>query len=631
MPTSHESNLRMLIIDDNPQIHDDFIKILTTREIDDDLEPLESKLFGTATKKRISLPKFRIDTATQGKEGAEYIKKALHEGKPYALAFVDIRMPPGWDGIETIKHIWEIDPDIQIVICTAYSDYSWEETIENLGQKENLLILKKPFDHVAVRQLACALTKKWQLTQETRSYTKTLEKKVKERTKKIEYQAAHDILTGLPNRAMLHEEIRQQLLKSKKEGANFAIFFFDLDRFKLINDSFGHEAGDELLRTISSNLRKIIREGDMLARVGGDELIGIFPSSNHEAIRVIAENLLKTMHTPIKIMNHEIVVSASIGIAIYPFDGTTPDKLIRNADMAMYRAKELGGNQFQFYSEELNRSCIGRLELEADLHHAIGNNEFFLVYQPQYDISKNQFVSIEALVRWNHPTRGLLLPIDFIPLAEETGLINQIGTWILESACRENKRWQEMGLPPMRVAVNITSQQFKQPNLVNIIKTVLNNVGLDPQYLELELTENIILNDLDSADKIAELRKVGVFIALDDFGTGYSSLSYLRNIPIDRLKIDQSFVKNISINREDEIIIQAIITMAHGLNLEVVAEGVETQNQLNFLNSQHCGEIQGFYFSKPLLSDDLEFFLRQPALLSDFVLQNKMLNPDDKK
>ena len=613
-----QSDLRMIIIDDNPQIHDDFIKILTTKS-SDTLKDLEQNLFGD-TSKKMQLPKFQIDTATQGKEGVEYIAEAKKQGHPYALAFVDIRMPPGWDGIETIKHIWEIDPDIQIVICTAYSDYSWEETVEQLGQKENLLILKKPFDHVAVRQLACALTKKWQLMQESRSYTETLEERVKERTQKIEFQATHDLLTGLPNRAILIDELRNEITRAKRENKKFAVLFFDLDRFKLINDSFGHEAGDELLKSVTASLLQKMRSADILTRIGGDEIVGIFSSiPDRKAIKKIATSLLNSLHVPMKIKEHEVVVSTSIGIAIFPDDGENPDKLLNSADMAMYRAKELGGNQYQFYSEKLNRTCLERLELEADLHHAIANNEFFLVYQPQYDVNLNRFVSVEALIRWNHPTRGLLLPIKFIQLAEDTGLINQIGVWILETACRQNKRWQEMGLPPMRVAINITSQQFKQPNLVAVIKNIIQEVGIDPKYVELELTENIILNHLDSAAKIAELRDFGVFIALDDFGTGYSSLNYLRNIPIDRLKIDQSFIKNIDINREDEIIIQAIITMAHGLNLEVLAEGVETQKQLNFLKSRNCSEIQGFYFSKPLQIDQVEDMLQNPEHINDFI------------
>ncbi|MEO8402886.1 MAG: EAL domain-containing protein [Gammaproteobacteria bacterium] len=604
-----DHSLRLLIIDDNLQIHSDFIKILATKNADK-LELLEESLFGEKTKK-IELPQFIIDTAAQGQEGVKYIAQAKQDKKPYALAFVDIRMPPGWDGIETIKHIWEIDPDIQIVICSAYSDYSWEETAEHLGQNENLLILRKPFDHVSVRQLACALTKKWQLMQESRSYTKNLEARVQERTKKIEYQATHDLLTGLPNRAMMIDRIKKEINIAQREKSEFAIFFFDLDRFKLINDSFGHGAGDSVLKSVTTSLSKALRENDMLGRIGGDEFVGIFsPVTDKKIIKKITVSLLKAINVPLKVKNHEIIISTSIGIAVFPGDGNNTDELLRNADMAMYRAKELGGNQFQFYTSELAKTCFGRLELETDLHRAINENELFLVYQPQYDLAKNQFVSVEALVRWEHPKKGTLLPIDFIPLAEETGLINTIGTWVLETACKQNKYWQEMGLPKVRVAVNITSKQFKQPDVVACIKKIIDDTGLAPNYLELELTENIILNHIEAPKKISELRKMGIYIALDDFGTGYSSLNYLRNIPLDRLKIDQSFIQNISHNRDDEIIIQAIITMAHGLNLEVVAEGVETQSQLDFLKSKKCGEIQGFYFSKPLSSHDFETLLQ---------------------
>lgn len=588
-------NLRILIIDDNQRIHEDFRKILTLNT-PGALDSIEEKLFGKATNKTYELPTFQIDSATQGEEGVGYIAKAREEGHPYALAFVDIRMPPGWDGIETIKHIWKIDPDIQIVICTAYSDYSWAETIEELGAKENLLIIKKPFDHIAVRQLAYALTKKWQLLQESKQHLENLEQCVKERTEKIQYQATHDLLTGLPNREKFMERVRFEMTKAKKDGSQFAVFFIDLDRFKLINDSFGHDAGDELLKIVTYSLHNIMPADAMIARLGGDEIVGVFSMHHEKEFEKIANLFLTTLNVPHQLKEHVVVVSASIGIALYPAHGNEPDTLLRNADMAMYHSKELGGNQFQFYTPDLNRTCLERLQLEADLHNAIRQEEFFLVYQPQYDLTKKKLVSAEVLIRWNHPTRGVILPIDFIPLAENTGLINKIGQWVLETACRQNKLWQESNMPPIRIAVNIGAQQFKQPNLVDLVMEVLTKTGLQPEYLELELTENILLNHVESGEKISQLRKLGVFIALDDFGTGYSSLNYIRHIPLDRLKIDQSFVKNININRDDEVIIQAIITMAQGLNLEVLAEGVETQRQLDFFEIKRMWKHSRFLF-----------------------------------
>lgn len=735
MTDEKQNNLRIIIIDDNPEIHKDFMKILTKNvEKNKELLEIESKIFDEGEiEEKASLPQFEIDIASQGEEGFNKIVNAFNNKKPYALAFVDIRMPPGWDGVETIKKIWEIDPEIQIVICTAYSDYSWEETVAELGEKENLLILKKPFDHIAVRQLSVALTKKWQLMQDVHKYTSTLEQHVQERTsllqeslsitrgtlessidgilvinnedklldfnskfvemwdipenilaykngtllltyiadklknpedfnesvnklkehqnltksikifskdnktieqysqpytlnnevagrvwsfrdvtdrskmeEKIKFQAMHDTLTGLPNRSALLERIHQVIKSYKDTQEKFAILFFDLDRFKLINDSFNHRAGDELLQTVATRVKQVMRSDDFIARLGGDEFVGLVVNvkSNAELIK-IATKLLSVFQSPFTVTNHEVVVFPSIGICIYPTDGKTADELLQHSDMAMYRAKELGGNQFQFYTSELNKLNAERLMLEADLHKAIKNKEFILYYQPQLDITQNKIISVEALIRWNHPERGTLLPIDFIPFAEETGLMNSIGNWVLKEACQKNKEWQTRGLPKIRIAVNITTQQFKQPDFVETIKRILQETQLEPQYLEIELTENMIITSTEAAEKIEKLREEGVFIALDDFGTGYSSLNHLRTITIDRLKIDKSFIQNISINRDDEVIVQAIITMAKSLNLEILAEGVETKEQLNFLKSNKCGEVQGFYFSKPLTSEEL--------------------------
>lgn len=610
------NNLRILIIDDNPEIHQDFIRILTkdrSRKNDKKhLEEIGKKLFEeeSDTSKMVLLPDFLIDTASQGQEGVEYIAKAKKEGNPYALAFVDIRMPPGWDGIETIKHIWEIDPEIQIVICTAYSDYSWEETVQELGERENLLILKKPFDYVAVRQLSMALTKKWQLAQEKYAYTQLLEQRVEERTELLEYQATHDVLTDLSNRGSLINFIHNQIIKSDRKKSKFAVLFFDLDRFKLINDSFSHAVGDELLVKVANRIKKNLREEDFIARLGGDEFVFVTPFISIEKLLKIANKFLTIFKEPFKIRQHEIIISPSIGISIFPDNGKTVDELLRNADIAMYYAKELGGGQIQFFTKDLNHETLQRLEMETDLHLALKNEEFFLCYQPQYNLAENKLMSVEALIRWMHPKKGVILPIDFIPLAEEIGLIASISEWVLRRACKQNKEWQNAGLPFIRMAVNITTQEFIQPNFVSLIKNILEETQLKPEYLELELTENIIINSANSVNKIRELKQLGVSIAVDDFGTGYSSLNYLRKVPIDRLKIDQSFIKNININRGDEVIIQAIINMATDLNLEILAEGVETQKQIDFLKSKQCVEVQGFYFSEPLDVKGLENLLK---------------------
>lgn len=626
-------DFRIIIIDDNPAIHHDFIKILTSMNNTTELDSLNKELFGSNTEdtdsQKIILPKFQIDTATQGKEGVDQILKAIKQGCPYALAFVDVRMPPGWDGIETIKHIWKLDKDIQIVICTAYSDYSWEETIAELGQTDNLLILKKPFDHIAVRQLAYALTRKWKLMQESHAYTQSLESTVQERTEELQHQATHDSLTGLPNRVLLEDRIKQAIAECERSKKFFSVLFFDLDRFKLINDSLNHAAGDDLLRVISKRLETNIRGPNTLARLGGDEFVLIVRDiEKSERIVNIAVSLLAVISQPLSILEHTLTITSSIGICIYPKNGTKVDELVRNADTAMYRAKELGGNQFYFYTAEMNEESLKALELENELRQAISNNEFFLCYQPQVDLKTNTLVAVETLIRWNHPKKGVLLPMDFIPLAEETGLIVPISDWILREACLQNKAWQDSGLKPIRIAVNITTQQIRYFNFVSTLRNILKETKLDPKYLELELTENTIINNASAAKIISDLKEMGICIAIDDFGTGYSSLNYLRNIPFDRLKIDRSFVQNILINHGDEVVIQAIIAMARGLNLEVLAEGVETKKQLEFLKSNNCNEIQGFYFSQPLSSKELINLLENKTSIEEML---KRSNFEDKK
>lgn len=614
-------DFRILIIDDNPAIHQDFQKILKTEQSNTHLNKLNRLIFGEETDlepdfNSSNLPNFHIDCASQGHEGIQCIQKALNEGEPYALAFVDIRMPPGLDGVQTIKQIWALDPEIQVVICTAYSDYSWEETVNALGLRDNLLILKKPFDSVAVRQLACSLTKKWRLIQESKNREEILEKTVKDRTDSLqqtlsmlEYQATHDSLTNLPNRVLLVEQVKREIAYAQENNSSFILVFIDLDRFKLINDSFNHETGDILLKLVAERLSSIARKKDMIARLSGDEFIFIAVPSKAEHIEdssYIAKRILEALNKTLNIAHRELMISASLGLSIYPQDGTTVEELLRHADLAMYRAKALGGNQFQFYANELQEKCVTRLEKETDLRQALLENEFFIAYQPQYDTKNQKLIGVEALIRWNHPKHGIHLPMDFIPLAEETGLIVPIGEWLIRTACRQNKAWQDKGLTPFPIAVNIATKQFMQPNFISMIKDILTETKLEAKYLEVEITENVLINSNSVIHAIRQLKQMGVNIVLDDFGTGNSGFNYLHHLPIDQLKIDQSFVQNINTNRSDEIIIQAIINMANSLKLDVVAEGIETLGQLKFLESHSCYKVQGFYFNQPMSASQLE-------------------------
>ncbi|MBA2648903.1 MAG: EAL domain-containing protein [Legionella sp.] len=610
---------RILLIDDNPDIHKDFIKVLLKNPKSSKLDLLEEQFF--EDKKELQ-PEYalhlEISTALQGQEGVACIKKGLDEGRPFALAFVDIRMPPGWNGIETIKHIWELDSNIQIVICTAFSDYSWQETIEELGIRDNLLILKKPFDVIAVRQLACALTKKWQLMQEAKQNIKLLEQTVEERTHSLrdtlsllEHQATHDSLTSLPNRALLYDRIKQKIAHSARNNSQFAIFFLDIDRFKLINDSFSHHAGDMILQTVASRITESIREEDTLARLSGDEFIllsTISSSKQVENLSLFINKILEKINTPILLENKEVTISASVGVSIYPKDGLTVDKLLMQADSAMYRAKALGGNQFQLFTENLQVKSLTRLERETQLRKALKEKQFFLEYQTQVD-SGNTILGVEALVRWHHPIEGTLLPNEFIPLAEDTGLILPLGEWVLRTACLQNKAWQDKGFDPFVIAVNVATKQFMQPDFTKLVKQILDTSGLDPSCLQIEVTENVIINNPFVLESIMELKNMGIAIALDDFGTGNAGLNYLHVLPMTRLKIDKPFVHNISTNLNDEVIIQAIIDIASRLNLEVIAEGVETELQLDFLKSKKCNIFQGYFFSRPVTAEKLEQLL----------------------
>lgn len=593
------NEFRIIIIDDNVEIHRDFIKILTYSRTPNELETLSQKIFGKEKSLGL-LPQFEIDTATQGKEGLEKITKAYQEGRPYALAFVDIRMPPGWDGVETIEHIWKLDRDIQIVICTAFSDYSWEETIARLGETDNLLILKKPFDIIAVRQLACALTKKWRLMIDTRA----------ENQEKIIHQALHDALTGLPNRILLQERVEHEIAIAERNGTCFSILYFDLNRFKLINDSLGHAAGDMLLCEFAKRLNQATRKTDTLARIGGDEFVMLVTNLvDEDDIFKIVKKIMNAIHQPFDCIEKNYVITVSVGVSNYPRDGKTYELLIANADSAMVQAKKSGMNQCQFYTEAMHKESSRRLELETELRRALENKEFVLYYQPQVNSKTGEVFAVEALIRWNHPTRGLLSPLEFIPIAEDSGLIVQMGDWVLQEACRQNKAWREMGLRNLQVSVNVTAPQLRQENFPEKIQKLLAEVNLEPSSLDLELTESSIVNNTETIDIINKIKSIGVHISLDDFGTGYSSLNCLRSVSPNRLKIDQSFVRNINENHGDEVIIQAIVSMARSLNLDVIAEGVETAEQLVFLQENNCQDIQGYIYSKPLSVEQLEEYL----------------------
>lgn len=726
---------KILIIDDNPAIYADICKILLKHSEKNGLDALEEKLFGTK-QDRLIYPKYEIHSASQGQQGVKLIKEALQKGDPYTLAFVDIRMPSGWDGIETIEHIWKVDKNIQVVICTAYSDYTWEETIGRLGTTDNLLILKKPFDNIAVHQLAFALTKKWQLSKDAEKSFQLLEEKVEQRTTELNeslslvkatldsasdgilvinnneevidcnnkflelmnssgqqkltkenvfviisqlleapaayieriraikswdenefivlrlkngkvyeqysspqiindkvignvfsfrdvterfrheealhYQATHDSLTQLPNRILMFDKLQQAIAHANQNKTKVGILFFDIDRFKVINDSLGHKVGDLVLQNIGMRLTSAVRKNDIVSRIGGDEFVVLITNlADVSFVYEIAKKLLVRINEPFSLASQTIIINASIGVSIYPDDGLTSSDLLKNADAAMYQTKSLGGNSYMHYTPEMDSQGVKYLEMEIELNNAVKHREFIIHYQPLIDLKTKQIIGAEALIRWAHPEKGLLGPHEFIPFAEKTGIITKIGDWVLKTACKQNKLWQNMGLSKIVMSVNISNFQLKSEKIVENIKNILAETGLEPQYLELELTESYLITDETIVEKIKQIKKLGVRIALDDFGTGYSNFNYLKTIPVDKIKIDRSFIQDVYQDKDKESIVLAIMSLANSLNLQITAEGVESASDLNFLKIHECSSAQGYYFSKPITNTSFTWLLKK--------------------
>ncbi len=425
--------------------------------------------------------------------------------------------------------------------------------------------------------------------------------------------ATHDHLTHLPNRSLLQDRITQAIAHAERAERQMAVLFLDLDRFKNINDSLGHDVGDKLIIVLAERLRGIVRGGDTVARVGGDECVIVITELQYETqAENVARKVLEVLAEPEVVDGTELFLNGSLGISIYPRDGKDCHTLLKNADAAMYRAKEAGRNQFQFFTQEMNANAVHRLTLENELRHALEREEFSLHYQPQIDLANGAVVGMEALLRWHSPKRGMVSPAEFIPLAEESGLIVPIGEWVLRTACAQNKAWLNAGMQSLRVAVNISARQCRFNSLTKLVERVLADTGLDACHLELEITESLLMdNPEESASTLRDLNQMGIQLAIDDFGTGYSSLSYLKRFPIHTLKIDQSFVRDITSDPDDAAIVKAVIAMARSLKLRVVAEGVETAEQLEFLRAHECEGMQGYYFSKPMPTEQFVPWLGQ--------------------
>ncbi len=625
---------RIVVIDDNRSIHEDFRKVLTPpiAATGENLAAMENLLFGdqpAAAGASANAPAYEVDFASQGEEGLRLVEQAKVQRRPYAMAFVDMRMPPGWDGLETIDHIWQVDPEIQIVICSAYSDYQWSQMIDRVGYRNNLLVLKKPFEPIEVQQCASAMTYKWRHERELAAHVHALEQQVKAGTASLEaanrqlrHISTHDSLTGLTNRVLLEDRLNQAITHARRYGRPFSVLVANLDRFKTVNDSLGHRAGDTVLSEAARRIRAAVHNMDTVARMNGDEFAMItgFAPESQDAMQV-AHRVNAALSAPLPAQDITLHLSASIGIAQFPDDGDSTEALLAHAAAAMRHAKLCGRKNAQRFDASISSSGVDSVNLENDLHRAVRDGQLELFYQAKADIGTDQVYSAEALIRWRHPERGLVAPDQFIPLAEECGLIHEIGTWVLQEACRQCAQWHQEGLQ-LRVAVNVSASQFRQGDLFDQVRGALSAAGLDPRHLELELTESAVMTNPEQSTAIMEqLSRMGVLLSVDDFGTGYSSMSYLRRFPIDKLKIDRGFVKELNTRVEDASIVRAIVSLAHGLKLKVVAEGVETVEQLRFLQAVRCDQYQGFLFSRPIPAPEFARRLRE--------WQSQDGNPDD--
>jgi diguanylate cyclase (GGDEF)-like protein len=552
---------------------------------------------------------FTTSEAASGKEGLQ-----LFHTKGADAILLDVIMPDGMDGFETCSEFRKLPTAkyIPVLMMTGLEDM---ESINHAFQVGATDFITKPIN---IPLLGYRVRYMLRASQTTR--------RLVESEQRLHNLAYFDSLTQLPNRHFFLEHLQIMINLAHRKKLKLAVLFMDLDGFKRINDTLGHHLGDLVLQTTSDRLRKNIRSSDTLvrtgatqdglsiARLGGDEFTVLLPMiERNEDAATVAQRICASLAQPFVCNDQELYTSTSIGIAIYPNDGETAEELLKNADLAMYYAKRLGGNTYQYFTAKMSETALLRLNLENHLRKAIELNELELHYQPQLDIRTGEFSGLEALIRWNCRDLGRLSPDQFIPLAEEIGLIINIGEWVLREACQQAKKWRDQGIPLSNMAVNVSAIQFLQKGFSNQVAAILSETGLEPDVLELELTESILINDETIVlDVLRSLKKIGVQLAIDDFGTGYSSLSRLNNFPIDRLKIDQSFVSDLELNSDSAAIVVAIINMAKGISLKVIAEGVETEGQLAFLTNKGCNEVQGYLLSKPLpMAQTEEFLMKQ--------------------
>ena len=576
---------------------------------------------GAALERLLRHDGYKILRASSGQQGLEIL--AQHEA---GVVISDQRMP-GMSGVEFLTRVKELYPDTIRIVLSGTGDFDTVTAAINQGAIYKFFT--KPWDNDALRVDVMEafwrqelVREKGQLLQQIQSANELLAQvnldlaaAMELKDGQIDRAVHYDALTNLPNRLLFLDRLDQELTRAQRDKSMMAVLSIDLDRFKQVNDSFGHPVGDQLLQAVAERLGSQIRACDTVARIADDEFcIAVTGVKTTHAAGEVAQKLLDAFaHNPISIIDSEIFITLSIGISIYPVDGLNTTTLLKNADAALHQAKSEGRNNFQYYAEQMNATAWQRLKLETELRRALEREEFVLFYQPKVDMDSGKIVGVEALLRWQSPQRGLVAPGEFIPLLEDTGLILPVGEWVLRAACKQARAWQAAGIPDVHIAVNLSTLQFKQPDFAGLVLGILKENGLDPALgtIELELTESLLMNNAESAvETLLNLHAAGIQFSIDDFGTGYSSLSYLKRFPINSLKIDQSFVRDLSSDKEDEAIVAAIIALGHSLGLKVVAEGVETEAQHEQLRNKGCNEMQGFLFSRPVPESEMTYLLQ---------------------
>jgi diguanylate cyclase (GGDEF)-like protein len=572
MTLAEEQRAKVLIIDDEEQVRKLLVSIL-----------------GVA---------YQCQTTSSAEEALAALSSDTFD---LVIADVDMR---GISGLQLVPRLQSVSPDTVTVMISG--NHQIETAIEAL-RVGAFDYITKPFD---VRHVAAAVERALdhcRLLKEKRRYQEQLQRLLRERTAEVDRLAYYDSITQLPNRTLFEDRLTQAVAIARSAGEMLGVLFISLDQFKKVNDTLGHAPGDLLLQEFAERLKSCISESDTVARFGSDEfaLLRTQIEGTKDIVQTI-ESLSQVLRFSFDLEGHEVFATASVGVSLFPMDCGDSQTLIQNAGAALYKAKRSGGANYQFYTADMHQMASSRLALETSLRRAIQNEEFLLHYQPRISVDSFEITGIEALVRWQHPQLGLVLPSEFIPLAEDTGLIVPIGEWVLRHACLQNMSWQAQGFPSLHIAVNISARQFHEQDVTQTVVRILNETGLSPQHLELELTESSIMRNSEfAAGVLNRLKAMGINISIDDFGTGFSSLASLKKLPIDSLKIDQSFVRDMTSHPDEASLVMAIITLAHNLRLKVIAEGVETEEQLGFLHLLRCDEIQGFLFSKPLPEEAL--------------------------